>query len=780
MHVTVTCPKCSCRLRLNRDCLSGIARCPRCMTDFTLRATSDGGAVSLALVPPPTPLKPPPVFDASPADTKLGDASAPGEEFNRVPTAAFVVVVRSDPDGRLEGRFEAEVCREGLRVWRGRGHPLHIPRRSKARYLGGTGLLVEIEGRKVELNVVRGDGNPENIARAVVNFLTGATREFQLPRSRAMPLLLFALIPLLMPVLAFVFGDRIGGFTGGFVWGIIGLALSAIAVFFSLQLRWTWAARSVPTFGIMGLGLLVFFIIFIADLATSQPAIRVDRWTEIDAPPGGGYRVRMPFAPTRMTLALNGFTGTGLQISVVRVFPQRAVFLTAHGDFDGSGYTLEKRVRLVQRSLMEVSGTHSVGQREFTVDGKKVHEWTGEGDEVARSILHIRIIDQRLYAVLGACVREKDVAAVKEFVNTIDFDADLELAINDDPDPEPEVRAGPPPVTTALGEGGLLFETDGNAFVWAGFARSLTVGVARDGSIRRWDDAGMIKSSLRGRARDGLDIDRGAVSPDGTMLALIRQDSVVLLVRLGSGKVLHRVPCRKTDSVWSVVFSPDGTTLAMGHNSGTVSLRNTNDGKLRETLKIADKPVLSVIFSADGKALAVADSGRVVRVYELPAGKLIATCTGHQEPAPPREGVRRWDWSIRSLAFACDGRTLASAGNDGTVRLWNAFTGEQKHVLRHGEPVTALAFHPSGRLVFTACTDGRLRAWDTSTGNRRSLFRNDAAIPADLVPQSLACDDGGSALAVVYGNRVERWDLNRAGVLRNEDRAPLPAAPSRR
>jgi hypothetical protein len=91
--------------------------------------------------------------------------------------------------------------------------------------------------------------------------------------------------------------------------------------------------------------------------------------------------------------------------------------------------------------------------------------------------------------------------------------------------------------------------------------------------------------------------------------------------------------------------------------------------------------------------------------------------------------------------------------------------------------VTALAFHPSGRLVFTACADGRLRAWETITGKRRSVFRTQINVPLDLEPRSLECDSTGTALAVIFGNWVERWDLTRASFIRATDHIPLPVIP---
>ncbi|WP_375467918.1 AAA-like domain-containing protein, partial [uncultured Nostoc sp.] len=157
------------------------------------------------------------------------------------------------------------------------------------------------------------------------------------------------------------------------------------------------------------------------------------------------------------------------------------------------------------------------------------------------------------------------------------------------------------------------------------------------------------------------------------------------------------------DSINSIVFSPDGKTLASASDDKTIKLWNLDTGKEITTLRGHSDSVISVVFSPDGKTLASASRDKTIKLWNLDTGKEITTLRGHSD-------------SVISVVFSPDGKTLASASADKTIKLWNLDTRKEITTLRgHSDWLNSVVFSPDGKTLASASGDKTIKLWNLDT-----------------------------------------------------------------
>jgi eukaryotic-like serine/threonine-protein kinase len=213
-----------------------------------------------------------------------------------------------------------------------------------------------------------------------------------------------------------------------------------------------------------------------------------------------------------------------------------------------------------------------------------------------------------------------------------------------------------------------------------------------------------------------------ALSPKGDRLAMGIESGKVSLWDVAKQSLLIELHPTNADQdpahngpVWAVDFTADGTKLLTASDDGSVKVWDSATGKMIRNIPTG-VPVRSAAISSSGNLIAIGDRFGTVRIWSL----------ADEKPTVSYEQKS----TVNTVAFSADEMMVASAGSDGSVILWDMPLDRKKFNLSvHTSPVYGLGFSPDGDQLITASWDSSAVIWDLKTGSmKRKLMAHEEGV----------------------------------------------------
>jgi eukaryotic-like serine/threonine-protein kinase len=263
----------------------------------------------------------------------------------------------------------------------------------------------------------------------------------------------------------------------------------------------------------------------------------------------------------------------------------------------------------------------------------------------------------------------------------------------------------------------------------------------------------------------------------------------------------------------ALAWSPDSRRLATANRRGDVEVRDSRNGKPTLALTGESNPLTTLVWSPDGTKLAASSNDRTIFVWDLATGKEVFR--HKQVLIPPKASELSWSsdsrwllvkipsgfqensWAsevwdantgrqaldlqripnIFSVLWSPAGGRLATLGSDGTVKIWEPESGEEKLSLK--TTALSLAWEADGKRLAALSQTGTIQTWDAIAGSE--LF-NQPVLDPDTnerlsILSGIWSPDGRRLALISPSGTIRIWDLANRKIVFTQRVAGLPSEP---
>lgn len=170
-----------------------------------------------------------------------------------------------------------------------------------------------------------------------------------------------------------------------------------------------------------------------------------------------------------------------------------------------------------------------------------------------------------------------------------------------------------------------------------------------------------------------------------------------------------------------------------------------------QTLMGHEREVWSTCYSKDGKLLATASQDRTIKIWDPKSGRLIRTLNS--------------GGPVNTIVLDHDGERLVSAGDDHVITLWDVASGQVVRTFRgHSRTIHSIDLSPDSKLLASSAADGTIRIWELESGRSLHVIKNHEPTTGTSVAFSPDGKSVGAATRPAADLRL--WDANTGALAR--------------